>query len=430
MKQIKLAFGEKQMTVNLPENQVVDIVEGNLVPGVTDIREAVQAALRKPIGAPPLCEIVGPSDKVVIIVSDITRQWVRHDLFLPALCNELNAAGVPDSHIKLVVALGAHRRHTDEENIKNYGEDVVKRVAIVQSYALDKQDFVKIGTTSRGVDVTINHHVLEADKVILTGGICYHSMAGYGGGRKAILPGVSGYDSIQGNHRFCLSEVEGGGLNPHCTAGSLEENEMHQDMMEMARMVNPDFLLNAVFNPEGEIAGFYAGHWYEAWLEGCKKVKEIYGVPIKETADLVIVSSGGFPKDINLYQASKAVENACGAVKKGGVMIALMECRDIAEPPDFSQWFDYVSLTQREIALRKAFTVPGFVALKMGYIAREIPVIVVTLPENAAFFDKAGMTAVATVEEALDAAKGRLPSQDYRIMVIPHGGTTLPLVTG
>lgn len=429
MKQIKLAFGERQLSVNLPDRQAIDIVEGHPVPGVRDIQEAVREALHKPVGTPPLHSIVSAADKVAIVVSDITRQWVRYDLFLPVLCNELNAAGVPDSRIELIVALGAHRRHTTEENRKNYGEEVVNRIAIIQSYALDEQDFVKVGTTSRGVDVTINRHVVQADKVILTGGICYHSMAGYGGGRKAILPGVSGYESIQGNHRFCLSEKEGGGLNPHCAAGSLEENDMHLDMMEMARMVEPDFLLNAVCNPEGDIAAFYGGHWHEAWLEGCKRVREIYGVPVRAAADLVIVSSGGFPKDINLYQASKAIENASGAVKPGGVMIAVMECRDIADPPDFSQWFDYLSLTEREMALRKAFTVPGFVALKMGYIARRMPVIVVTLPGNAAFFAKAGMRAVTTMEEALDAAKGRLASQDYRVMVIPHGGTTLPLVT-
>lgn len=429
MQKIELAFGEKQIAVSLPDHQAVEVVEGNSVPGVADVAEAAQAALRNPIGAPPLRAVVGPSDKVAVIASDITRQWVRHDLFLPVLCNELNAAGVPDRQITLVVALGAHRRHSDAENIKNYGEEIVERIAIVQSHALDRESFTKVGTTSRGVEVTVNRHVLEADKVILTGGICYHSMAGYGGGRKAILPGVSGYDSIQGNHRFCLSKVEGEGLNPHCAAGSLADNEMHQDMTEMARMVGPDFLLNAVFNPDGKIAGFYAGHWYDAWLEGCKKVKEIYGVPVKKQADLVIVSSGGFPKDLNFYQACKAIENACGAVKKGGVMIALMECRDIAEPPDFSQWFDYASLAEREMALRKAFTVPGFVALKMGYIARDIPVIVVTLPGNAAFFARAGMRAAPTVDEALTLARSHLKS-DFRVMVLPHGGTTLPLVTG
>lgn len=428
MQEMELAFGEGAVRLALPETKHMEVVEGNTAAGVQDIIRAVREALAQPIGVPPLNQIVGASDTVVIIVSDITRQWVRHDLFLPVLIDELNAAGVPDSRITVMVALGAHRPHSDKENVLNYGQEVVSRVTIVQSYAPEEKDFVQIGTTSRGVPVTINRRVAEADRVILTGGICYHPMAGFGGGRKAILPGVSGYDSIQGNHRFCLSKVVGAGVNPLCTSGSLENNDMHQDMMEMARMLEPDFLFNVVLTPEGEVSGFFAGHWIEAWQTGCRKVEEIYGVPVRQAADLVIVSAGGFPKDMNFYQACKSIQNAAPAVKPGGMMIAVMECRDIDDPPDFSQWFDYPSLLEAELALRKAFTVPGFIALKMRYTAREIPIIVVTLAQNAEFFSKTGIKAVNSMEEAIRIAAQEVDLNNCRIMVLPHGGSTLPLV--
>ncbi|CUH94685.1 hypothetical protein P22_0751 [Propionispora sp. 2/2-37] len=428
MQEMELAFGKGMVRLVLPEARHIEVVEGSQAAGVRDITKAAQQALTRPIGAPPLKKIISSSDTVVIIVSDITRQWVRHDLFLPALINELNAAGVPDSQITVMVALGAHRPHSDRENVLNYGQEVVDRVAIVQSYALEEEHFVQIGTTSRGVPVTINRRIVEADRIILTGGICYHPMAGFGGGRKAILPGVSGYDSIQGNHRFCLSPVVGEGVNPLCTSGNLETNDMHQDMMEMARMLEPDFLFNVVLTPEGEISGFFAGHWIEAWQAGCRKVEEIYGVAVEQQADLVVVSAGGFPKDMNFYQASKSIHNAVPAVKQGGMMIAVMECLDINDPPDFSQWFDYPSLLEAELALRRAFTVPGFIAVKMRYTAREIPIVVVTLAQNAEFFSKTGIKAVNSMEEAIRVAAQRLDLSNCRIMVLPHGGSTLPLI--
>ncbi|WP_371363416.1 Lactate racemase [Sporomusa rhizae] len=426
-KKYTLGFGAIELTVTLPEKQVIQVVEGKSVKAITDIPAAIKAAVTNPIDSPPLQQVITSGDKVAIIASDITRQWIKYHEFLPALLNELNAAGIPDSDITLVVSLGAHRRHTDEENILVYGAEAVDRIQIIQSYAPDAEDFVFVGTTSRGVQVYINKHVAHADKVILTGGIVYHPMAGFAGGRKAILPGVSGYATIQGNHSFCLHDVVGQGISPHCSSGKIEGNNMHEDMTEIAAMLNPSFLVNTVYTPEGKFARFVAGHWYNAWLEGCKTVKEIFGVPIKAKTDLVIASAGGFPKDMNLYQGSKTTDNAVMAAKDDGVIIVLLECRDIMEPPDFSGWFNYESLYERELALRKAFTVPGFIALKTGLMCKKVPHIIVTLPENKAFVEKAGMIAATTLEEALAIAEQKLGRKDYTITVMPHAANTVPL---
>ncbi|HWR42372.1 nickel-dependent lactate racemase [Sporomusa sp.] len=431
VKEFVLGLGDSQVKLALPEEQVIEVVEGKHADAITDVPAAVKAAVNSPIDSPPLNEVVKAGDTVAIIASDITRQWIKYDQFLPTLLNELNAAGVADSNIKLVVSLGAHRHHTDKENILVYGQEVVSRIQIEQSYAPASEDFVLVGKTSRGVETYINKHVVNADKVILTGGIVYHLMAGFGGGRKAIMPGVAGYSSIQGNHSFCLHDVVGQGISPSCISGKLEGNNMHEDMTEMAAMVKPAFLLNAVFTPEGKFARFVAGHWYNAWLEGCKTVEEIFGVPISAKADLVIASAGGFPKDINLYQGSKTTDNAYMAVKEdGGVIIILLECRDIMEPPDFSGWFNYESLYDREVALRKAFTVPGFIALKTGLMASKVPFIIVTLPENKDFIEKAGLIAATTIEEAMAIAEQKLGRKDYTITVMPHAANTVPLLQG
>lgn len=427
-KEFVFGFGDKEIAITLPEEQILHIIEGKAVEAITDVPAAIKAALRKPIDSPSLQDTVTAGDKVAIIASDITRKWITYPAFLPTLLNELNTAGIPDSDITLVVSLGSHRQHTDQENIAVYGQEVVSRVQLVQSYAPTAEDFVYVGKTSRGVETYLNKHIVAADKVIMTGGIVYHSMAGFGGGRKAIMPGISGYSTIQGNHSFCLHEVIGQGINPNCVAGKLDGNPMNEDMLDMASMLKQTFLVNAVFTPEGKFAHFVAGHWHTAWLEGCKTVEEIFGVPITAKADLVIASAGGFPKDINFYQATKTTENAFDAVKDDGVIIALLECRDIMEPPDFSSWFNYESLYDREIALRKAFTVPGFIALKTGLLAKKVPHIIVTLPQNKDFIEKAGLIAATTLEEALAIAEQKLGRKNYTITLMPHGSTTVPLL--
>lgn len=428
LKEYKFGFGQGTLSIKLPQERVLNEVEGKSVSPITNVAAAVREAVRNPIGTPPLSQVVQPGDKVMIVASDITRAWVHYEQLLPPLLDELNAAGIPDKDIKLIVALGAHRRHTDEDNLRVYGPEVVNRVEILQSHAQDEADFAYVGTTTRGVKVYLNKHVLAADKVILTGGIVYHLMAGFGGGRKSVLPGIAGYSTIQGNHSFCLHKEVGKGISTACVSGKLVGNDMHEDMMEMAAMLNPAFLVNAVYTPNGQFARIVAGHWDKAWREGCKTVEEIFGVPISGPADLVIASAGGYPKDINLYQGSKTIDNAFMAVKKDGVIILMLECREIAEPPDFSGWFDYTSLYDREVALRQGFTVPGFIALKCGLMAQQIPHIVVTLPENKAFIEKTGMIFAATLEEALALAEQKLGRRDYTVNVMAHAANTVPLL--
>ncbi len=429
MTQISLAYGSGTITAELPAGRKIQVVDGRPTLPVDDIAGTVRQALACPIGSRPLAETVSAGDKVAVVVSDMTRS-LHQEVFLPVLLDELNAAGVPDGDITIVVALGAHRRHTPEENVATYGCEVLDRVRIAQSYALEEDGFEYVGTTTRGVVAYLSRHVTAADKVILTGGIVYHSMAGFAGGRKSVLPGVASYATIQANHRFCLSDELGDGVNPLCDCGLLAGNPLHEDQMEIAAMLAPAFLLNAISAPDGGFVGFVAGHWREAWEEGCRRVAAIYGVPVRERTDLVIASAGGFPKDVNFYQATKATENAVAACKDGGVIIAALECRDIGDPPDFSGWYDIASLRERELALRERFTVPGFVALKNGLSARRIRHIIVTLPENRAFIEKAGMTPAATLQEAIALAETWLGGRDYVVTVMPHAAVTLPLPAG
>jgi len=253
-------------------------------------------------------------------------------------------------------------------------------------------------------------------------------MAGFGGGRKAILPGISGFKTIQGNHLFCMNKEVGKGLNPNCASGNLDGNEMNDDMIDQATLAKPDFLLNAVFTPENKFAKFVAGHWLDAWLAGTKMVDEIYGIPITAQADLVVSSSGGFPKDINLYQGVKTIDNAYMAAKPGGVVICFLELPDIMEPAEFSDWFKYPTMLEHEMALRGNFTIPGFLAYRLLDIARQVSLIIVTKKENAEFIRKAGMIPAATAEEAFAIAKEKLGREDYTITVMTAAANTVPVL--
>ena len=195
---------------------------------------------------------------------------------------------------------------------------------------------VYVGTTSRGTEVVINKLVIER-KITLTGGIVHHLMAGFGGGRKSIVPGVSRRKTIAQNHLHAL-DPEAEHSNPLIGVGAVAGNPLHEDMVEAAQFVNPDFLVNAIIDTNGKIAKLVAGHWLKAWEKGCRWTDEKFGVPISRRADLVIASCGRYPKDISLYQSTKALFNAAPAVKPGGTILLIAECREGAGADEFFGW--------------------------------------------------------------------------------------------
>lgn len=427
-KKVDFGFGDHTMSLTLPAEDILYEIEGAPAPAISDVPAAVKEALRHPIGTPPLRELVKAGDSVAIIVSDITRGWIQSYAFLPTLLNELNDAGIPDESMYIVIAQGTHRAHTPEEDIAVCGEEVCRRVKIYQHDCLNDAELVYRGTTKRGTPIYFNKHVNDADKVILTGGIAFHLLAGFGGGRKSVMPGISGNKTIQANHCLALNPGLGNGSNPECASGNLDNNPFHEDMAEIAGILNPTFLLNAVYTSEGKFSQIFAGHWLEAWKEGCKAVSKIYGISIEKQADLVIASAGGFPKDMNLYQGSKTIDNAFLAVKPGGVILCFMECREISEPKEFSGWFRFDDLVEFEKAVRDHFTIPGYIAFKLADLAKHFTVILVTKPENADFVKKTGMIPATSAEEAWDIAKKKIGKDKFTITCMSHAANTSPLM--
>ncbi|HWR06558.1 nickel-dependent lactate racemase [Sporomusa sp.] len=428
MREFNLKYGTEELNFSIPAEQLLQEIIGKEYPPVADIPQAVRTALATAIDSPPLREIVKPGEKVVIAVSDVTRAWQQMPLVLPEIIATLNQAGVPDGNITIIIAVGGHRQNTREEFVQLCGQDICQRIKVINHDAWDEDNMVYLGKTSRGTEVAINKLAAEADRLILTGGIVYHYMAGYGGGRKSVVPGISSIKTIRQNHLWGLGAEEGSGSNPNAASRKTKGNELHEDMMEVAGFVQPDFIINMVPTPDGQFGGIFAGNWVSAWKEGCKLVDQLYGVEIDNLADIVIATAGGFPKDINLYQTGKTMDNSCYAVKKGGAVIILSECSDIYEPQEFSRWFQFDDKLAMEKALRKAFGIPGWVALKEVECSDYATYILVTRAENAGFLAKTSMIPATTMEEALRIAKEKCGTDKPTYTVMPQGANTLPIL--
>jgi nickel-dependent lactate racemase len=428
LRAFKLRYGKEEVSFKIPEDQLLCEIRGRNVNPLPDLESAYRYALGHPIDSPPLREVVKPGERVAITVSDITRAWQRNDQTLPILIETLNEAGIPDENIKIIIAVGGHRQNTEGEFVQLCGKEVCHRVEVVNHDARDMENMVYLGKTSRGTEVSVNKIIREVDKLILAGGVIYHYLSGYAGGRKSILPGISSIKTIQQNHMLAMGPELGTGINPHSAPKITRGNEAHEDMMEIATLVKPDFIVNIVPNLEDEIAGVFAGNWASAWLDATRLVDEIFGVEIEEEADIVIATAGGYPKDINLYQSAKTMDNARYAVKKGGVAIVLLECPDILEPQDFFAWFDYPSTLEMERALRENFTIAGWTALKELECHDKGHYILLTRKGNADFARRAKLHPVSNMGEALEIAYKRCGTDNPKITVMPQGANTLPIL--
>lgn len=424
----QLKYGKEVVSFKIPEEQVLYELWGKQYPALADLQKVYRHALDYPIDSAPLREIVKPGEKVVVTVSDITRGWQRNDRVLPVLIETLNEAGIPDANITILIVVGAHRLNTEDEFGELCGKEICHRVRVINHDCWDTKNMVYLGKTSRGTEVSVNRLAVEADRLILTGGVIYHYMAGYGGGRKGILPGLSSIKTIRQNHLMAMSPALGSGSNPYAASGRTRGNEMHEDMMEVAGFVQPDFIVNTVPNLDGQIAGVFAGNWVSAWLDSVKLVDEIFGVEVEEEADIVIATAGGYPRDINLYQTGKTMDNAYYAMKKGGVAVILAECPDISEPREFFQWFEFPSLLEMEKSLRENFTIAGWVALKEMECNDKGPFILLTKKENFDLVKKAKFTPASSIDEALKLAYEKCGTKNPRITVMPQGANTFPIL--
>lgn len=424
-----LAFGNGFIEFDYELDNIIGILKPKEMPKHQSEEKPVIEALAKPINSAPLREIVKKGEKVCILFSDMTRLWVRHHVFMPFILKELKNAGVIDEDIFAICANGDHRDHTEEEFEKILGKEAYAflKGRIYNHRARNKEEVVYLGKTSYGTPVEINRRLLEADKVILTGGIVHHFLYGFGGGKKSIMPGVSSRDSIMKNHGLALHPEPGKGLDPSVCSGVMRGNRVSEDALEVASFIKPAFLINTIVNPERRIAHVVAGDYVAAHEEGARLYNEYCSVEIEELAELTIISCGGYPEDINLYQTYKTLYNAEKATKEGGVIILLSECREGIGNEDFYQTLvNYRDSKEREMALRENYTIGGHMAFHMALIAEKFKVYLISnLPEDEV--KKMGMEPVRSLRKGIEEAKSLL-GPNPSTYIIPEGHKLLPVL--
>jgi lactate racemase len=412
----KYGYGKTFREFDIDEKNIIaELGQNSVEIGLTGADE-VRRALHEPIGTGRLSTLVKPGEKIVIVTSDVTRP-MPSKLVLPLIIEELLAAGVSYGNITIVFGLGSHRKHTDEEKKYLVGDEIYSRIKCVDS---DVTRCRMLGTTSRGTPAEIFDIVADADRRICLGNIEYHYFAGYSGGAKAIMPGVSTRAAIQANHSAMVKEA--------ARAGAIDDNPVRQDIDEVVEFVPIDFILNVVLDENKKIIKAVAGHQILAHREGCKFLDGLYKVAIPGRADIVITTPGGYPKDINLYQAQKALDNAKHAVRDGGIIILMASCNEGFGEEVFEKWINASTSPDDLIEkIGRNFELGGHKAAAIALVEKKAGIFIVSdLPEAKA--EKLYMKPFYTMQEALDKAFEEM-GQDAGVLLMPHGGSTLPVVS-
>lgn len=419
MVDVWLPYGKTEVCARIPTRNYFGTITPKEKPGVADPRAEIERALKEPIGGRSLSDIVKSGDRIAIVVDDATRATPTH-LMLSPLLDELNRLGVKDENVTVIFGCGTHRAVSPEEMTKLLGEEVTKRVKAV-SHDCRSKDCVNVGKTSFKTKVEVNLIFAEADRRILTGDVGLHYYAGYGGGRKSVLPGVASEETIQHNHAMLL--------HPKAKTGVLEGNPVHEDMVEAAKLAKVDFLLNIVTNSKQELVRAFAGNLEQAFYDGVKVVDEMYKVPIERRADVVVVSSGGYPFDINLFQAHKAIDNALDAVKKGGAIVFMAECPEGHGNDVFYEWATkFRDVREVENEIKRHFVMGGHKAYYLMKTLQKVQIILVSVLPDYQVVNVFKLKAAKAINDGLHDAFG-IAGKNANVWAIPHGNVTLPVIT-
>ena len=425
MNPINLPYGHNSLSLSLPENWTGGFVESDLQDPHCDFSDMVKEALASPVNSAPLHSLVKKGQRVCIVFADITRSWQMTGTYLSLIADELEKGGVTAENITLLCATGTHRPHSEEEK-KILAGRLYGVCRFVDHDCDDQASMVRIGRTSRGTEVEINRLALEADRLIITGGIIFHLMAGYSGGRKTVLPGISSRKTIMQNHSLSLNPARGKGSHPDIGCDKLQNNPLHEDLEEAIDMVKPDFLVNIIPGKKGPGAAV-AGHYRDAHRKGCAILREFFKIAIPEKRDLVIASAGGFPADINFYQTVKSMINGCEALNPGGTLILCASCPEGLGNPLMEEMIVFPDMPSREEFLRNNYSIGRFIAYYGCELASRFKILFVS-DMNQKDLAPAGILSFPTLQEALDYYRSRQETTSRKYWLIPDASHSFPSV--
>jgi nickel-dependent lactate racemase len=418
---MNLAYGNEKIAIDLKSINLSP--DPSIIGEVTTCEQVkvVDYALKHPLSGYALTEWqIRPDEQLTVVIPDITRNCGTH-IFVNQVINSLECLGVTPDRLIIVVANGNHRSYDDRELRQLVGPAVFAKYR-VENHNSDG-NMVDIGITPSGNRILINKQIVEADKVLITGNITYHNFAGFSGGRKSILPGVSGRETILYNHRLML---DGDQMHNCCQLGVIEGNPVHNDMIDAVKLLDPAesklYCFNVVTNMHGQIIAAFCGRLAEVFAAGIAVVKEKYKIVAPGKGDLVLCSAGGYPYDINYYQAFKSLYVGSKITAEGGVLFIAAECRDgLGESFEkFRFWF---SRSQSEIIAELAhnFDVVGQIAYWTKHAMNQHQVWVMTAPKNLEEFNSLGIPTIAAEEMSSFLTAALSGRSNPTLYTIPYG---------
>ena len=426
---IDLAYGDEQTTVIVPAGVRADYITPKQITGYDDLGGALERALSQSIDAPPLADVVrknaGSGAGVLMVISDLTRSGGTKEI-LPLLVEYLESIGVARTDMRFLVARGTHRQLTKEEK-QYFKSEALRGIRVGEHDCDDSSQMSALLLTKRGTPVRVNRLLKEAGLVILISPVSFHYFAGFGGGRKLILPGSSDRAAILANHRLSLQDTRPVELHPACRPGNLDGNPVSGDMDEALAALKNVYAVNFFGDTTGRTVYLNAGDPVQSHLDACEVYQGVHRVPIEAPYDVAIVGCGGYPYDINLLQAHKALKHVTsGAMNPGGSILFYARCsegvgseslsRAMARPRDKffdTAWKDYDLNNQTGVSLHN--------------LTRSFRVGIVTdLDEDVVL--RAGMRPVANPEAFI---AGSLDTHGAgSVTVIRAGASTLPYISG
>ena len=417
---VMLPYGKETVHVNFPANNLIGVYSPQDVAPVNDVKHEVIRALKNPIVCRPLRKLLKGVSKVVIVADDNTR-LTPTDKIIPVLLDEMNNAGVQDSQVTIIIALGTHRFMTREEILQKFGKEVVRRVVVKNHDYKNKLELVDLGTTPNGTHVTINRQTYEADFKIGVGSIVPHHIPGFAGGAKIVQPGICGEETTAETHLLSVRA-------PRSYLGVMD-NPVRAELNSIARSMGLNTILNTVLNRNGEVVKAFFGDVVAAFNEGVELSKKVYSTEIPEEADIVISSS--HPCDLEFWQAHKTLYPSDLAVKAGGIIIVATPCdegvamthKDILEVTQK----DACSIREMVSCKQMRDEVAAALAIAWAQVKEREAVYIVSSGICLEDAEKLGFRYFNSVQDALDAALNE-KGPEARITVLTHAPDMLPVI--
>lgn len=419
---VDLAYGDEERSLLLPASAGVDYLAPADAPAIEDLASAVERACSHPVDAEPLASCLGPEARVLVVVSDLTRSGATKEI-LPVAVDCLVALGAARENVRVLVARGTHRSLTKEEKAF-FRRGPLRGVAVSEHDCDDGASLSALLLTKRGTPVRINRTVRESDVVVLLSPVSFHYFAGFGGGRKLIMPGCADRQSILANHRLSLRDTRPVTLRPSCRPGNLDGNPVHDDMVETVQALGHLFAVNFFTGVGGDIVFVNGGDVMASHAQACASFAAHNSIELTSRARVVVASAGGWPHDINLLQAHKALYHAACAASEGASILLYARCgegvgseslaRAIARPRDEfldDAFSDYALNNQTAVSLRG--------------LTRNHRVAMVTELDDDTLV-QAGIERCENSEAWVAAALERQKAD--RILVSPFGAQTLAVV--